>query len=181
MKKAIFVLFKNMLQLDSTATDRSNHFTDLPVLVMGVGNYLMSDDGIGVHAIHALQRLALPGNIELLDAGTATMSFLNSVSNRRKVVIIDAVKCGNKPGTLYRLSPDDIYLQRKAALSLHQVGIIEAVELSRLVDSATEDIIVYGIEPAKLECGMSLSPEVEASLPELIKLVCRELEIETYT
>ena len=166
-----------MIQLNSRTTCDKSPVSCLPILIMGVGNYLMSDDGIGVHAIHALQRLTLPRNIELLDAGTATMSFLSNLSGRRKVIIIDAVRSGKPAGTLYRFSPDDIYVQKETAISLHQVGIIENIALSGFIDEASADIVVYGIEPGNMECGMSLSPEVEAGLPKLIDRICTELDI----
>lgn len=153
---------------------RTNH---PPVLIMGVGNILMGDDGVGVHAVYAMQKMTLPGDIELVDGGTATMSFLSSFSDREKVIIIDAVKAGNPPGTIYRFSPGDIYMQKETATSLHQVGIIEAITLSGFIDDRTGDIIIYGIEPGTIECGITLSSEVVAGLPKLIEQICGDLNI----
>ncbi len=137
----------------------------------------MSDDGAGVHTIRALQKLKLPDTIELLDSGTATMSYLTNLSDRKKVIIIDAVKAGNPPGTLYRFTPDDIYIQKERATSLHQIGIIEAIVSARFIGACAQDIVVYGIEPGKIESGMMLTPDVAAALPKLVEKICQDLEL----
>lgn len=149
----------------------------VPVLVMGVGNILCGDDGIGIHIIRDLQKLTLPGNIELLDGGTASLSFLDNISNREKVIIIDAVKANNEPGTIYRFTPDDINVKSDLASSLHTIGIIESLTLFELMGSRPKEVVFFGIEPEIIEWGMALSAKVESAIPELLKMIYKELKI----
>ena len=166
-----------MVMVNSKRQNKESNVQHLPILVMGVGNILMSDDGIGIHVIRAVQKLELPDDIELLDGGTASMSYLDNLSNREKVIIIDAVKGNDKPGTIYRFTPADICVQKDMITSLHQIGILDSLTMSKFIGNPPQNVVIFGIEPAVMEWGMTLSPGVNAVIPELVEMICKELRI----
>ncbi|MDD5287929.1 MAG: HyaD/HybD family hydrogenase maturation endopeptidase [Dehalococcoidales bacterium] len=165
--------------IDSKRQNREALVQHLPILVMGVGNILMSDDGIGIHVIRAVQKLELPDDIELLDGGTASMSYLDNLSSREKVIIIDAVKGNNKPGTIYCFTPADISVRKNMITSLHQIGILESLTMSEFIGNPPQNVVIFGVEPAVIEWGMTLSSAVNAIIPELVEMICKELRIFT--
>ncbi|MBN2462804.1 MAG: hydrogenase maturation protease [Dehalococcoidia bacterium] len=148
---------------------------DSSVLVLGVGNILLSDEGVGIHVIEAMKTMPLPENVELLDGGTASLELIDIISNRKKVIIIDAVKGCGEPGTLYRFGPKDIEVKRPMLSSLHQIGLLEALAVDKFFGGSPQDIIIYGVEPKELGWGLDLSPEIKASVPCIIELIMDEL------
>jgi len=145
------------------------------ILILGVGNILLGDEGVGVRVIEAMQDMKLPENVELLDGGTASIDILENLKNREKVIIIDTVKGGGEPGTVYRFTPADIRVKKKMYTSLHQVGILEALTMFEYTGGTPRDITIYGIEPEKMELGLELSPEISAVIPRVIELVLAEI------
>ena len=145
------------------------------ILILGVGNILLSDEGVGVRIVEAMEGWELPDNVELFDGGTASVDLLDSLANRDKVIIIDAVKGGNEPGTLYRFTPNDVTIQRQNFTSLHQVGLLETLTMARYLGCAPQEVVIYGIEPKKVSWGLELSPEVAAVVIRVIELVLAEL------
>ena len=148
---------------------------DSEVLVIGVGNILLSDEGVGVHAIQALKGLELPDGVELIDGGTASLEILEFIKGRRKVIFIDSTKGGGQPGTLYRFHPEDITPQQPLATSLHQLGLMEMLSLAELSGQPPREVVIFGVEPARLDLNLELSDEVAAVLPRLVELVKKEL------
>lgn len=146
-----------------------------PILVMGVGNILLCDEGVGVRVIEAMQSMTVPDNVELLDGGTASMALVDSLNNREKVILIDAVRGGNNPGTLYRFMPDEIKIGKHMLSSLHDIGLLEAFGMAQYLGGVPQNIIIYGIEPKEIAWGLDLSPEVAAVVPRVIELVLSEL------
>ena len=148
-----------------------------PRLILGVGNILLRDEGVGVHVISALRDRELPDDVELWDGGTASFDLLDTLTGRRQVIIIDAVRTGSEPGTIFRFTPEDISASREQLTSLHQVGLLETLNVAEcLLDSAPEEVIILGIEPKEIDWGLELSAEVEAAVPKVIELVMSELE-----
>ena len=147
-----------------------------PVLVLGVGNILLGDEGVGVHVIRQLERHTLPLDVELLDGGTASLDLLDSIANRDKVVVIDAVKGGSEPGAIYRFTYSDIKAQRYIFTSLHQVGLLETLSIATYLNCMPREIIFFGIEPKQIDWGLELSPEAAATVPRVIELVLAEIE-----
>lgn len=146
-----------------------------PFLVLGAGNILLSDEGVGVRVLEALQKQSLPDCVELVDAGTALVELLPLLSGRKKVVLIDAVKYGGKPGTIYRFTPADVAELRQPNVSLHHVGILEALCMAEVTGWKPREVIIFGIEPGKVEWGMELTAEVATSVPKVAQLVVVEL------
>jgi hydrogenase maturation protease len=141
--------------------------------IVGVGNLLLMDEGVGVHVVQELERRHLPSNVLVIDGGTSP-DALAYASEVDKLVIVDAVRGGGEPGTVYRLTPDDIDESDRNPLSLHEWDLMDSLKLSRYW---TEDIevVIIGVEPAQMEWGMDLSPEVQARLPRIVEVVLREV------
>ncbi len=149
--------------------------TRAPVLVLGVGNILLRDEGVGVRVVEALQQVTLPDGVEVLDGGTASMALLDCLSDRGRVIVIDAVKGNHHPGTIYRFSPTDVGIHREITTSLHQLDLLDALAQLEFLGCAPRDVVLYGIEPKEVSLGLELTPEVKAALPRVIELVLSEL------
>ena len=152
-----------------------------PTLVLGIGNILLKDEGVGVHAVRDLTaraergRPALPDGVELYDGGTFGIDLLDTIANRRKVIVIDAVQADAAPGTVLRFTAADLVRPGRPDLSLHQVGLCETLAMARQLGCAPEEVVIFGIVPMTLEPGLDLSPEVAAVVPKVVELVLTEL------
>jgi hydrogenase maturation protease len=148
----------------------------IPVLVLGLGNVLCSDDGAGVAAVHRLVREHdLPPEVVALDGGTLGLALLPVVERADRVVIVDAVRGEGPPGTLVRISGDDVGIAVYERLSSHQVGVADLLAGAALIDRYPVEVIIVGIVPASVDVGLARTPEVEARIPALVTLVVEEL------
>jgi hydrogenase maturation protease len=129
------------------------------VVVIGLGNLLLSDEGIGVHLIRRLsEHQGKFPSVEFIDAGTGGMNVLHLIANRKKAVIIDCAKMGTKPGTIKRFDPADVQTIKKLThFSLHEADILQIINLSKQLGECPEQIVIFGIEPESLELGQNLS------------------------
>jgi hydrogenase maturation protease len=146
-----------------------------PVLILGVGNTLLRDEGIGVRLVEAMSSHELPPGVELVDGGTASVELIDYIRGRKKVVIIDAVKGGQEPATIYRFKDTDVEGMRRPQLSLHDIGLLENLALVKYLDKPPEEMIIFGVEPKDLSIGLELSPEVAKVMPRLVELVLAEI------
>jgi hydrogenase maturation protease len=147
------------------------------ILIMGVGNILLKDEGIGVHVVGRLKEMSLPENVEVLDGGTAGLDLVDFMENRRKLIVIDAVKSGGKPGTIYRLTEENLKIKPKAIISFHEIDFLDALYMSDVMKNKPEEVIVIGIEPKDMSDGIDLSPEIEERIPRIIEIVMEELKM----
>ena len=146
-----------------------------PILVLGIGNILLSDEGIGVHVIEALQGTDLPGNVELVDGGTAGADLIDVLSDRRKVIVVDAMDANCEPGSILRLRPTDLMPQASASVSLHEIGLLETLQMVAHIGSAPDEVVIFGVKPKRLAPGLELSEELKASVPRVVESVLAEL------
>jgi hydrogenase maturation protease len=128
-------------------------------IVIGLGNPLLSDEGIGVHLIRKLSehqdKFPL---VDFIDAGTGGMNILHLIANRKKAVIIDCAKMGKKPGTIKQFELADVQTIKKMThFSLHEADILQIIGLSRQLGECPDQIVIFGIEPESLELGQNLS------------------------
>ncbi len=147
------------------------------IVVLGVGNTILSDEGLGVKAVERLREgYEFPEEVELIDGGTLGIDLLYYLEGVRKLLILDAVSGGGKPGTLYKFKGEEVkgYFRRK--VSMHELGIQEVLALMDVMDKPVEEIVVLGIEPASIELGTDLSPVVEESMPDLLREALSQLE-----
>jgi len=143
-------------------------------LVVGVGNLLLKDEGVGIHAVRRLEQMQLPDHVQLIDAGTSAIDFISDIQNADKVIFVDAVKAGGEPGSIYRLTKEDIAARTGSQLSLHEIGVLEALNMAECLGGCGE-VVIIGIEPKEMTWGMELSSELESKLPELIECVLTEI------
>ncbi|MGE5554541.1 MAG: HyaD/HybD family hydrogenase maturation endopeptidase [Betaproteobacteria bacterium] len=147
------------------------------VLVLGVGNILLQDEGFGVRVIQAMEerRVPLPPDVTLLDGGTAGFALMNPIAEAEKVVVVDTVKGGQPPGTLYRFDTRELGVKRMPMDSLHQVDFYQVLEALERLGERPDQVIVIGCEPKVIDVGLELSPEVAAKVDRAIELVLAEL------
>ena len=105
-----------------------------PILVLGVGNLVLTDEGVGVHVAQRLQKMDLPSHVEVLDGGTSGFDLLDDIEGRKKVVVVDTVKGGGPPGTIYRMTTEDIEEAPKSRLSLHDIDMTDLLKLADLFE-----------------------------------------------
>lgn len=148
------------------------------VVILGVGNPLAGDDGVGVRAIEALAAAGdLPAGIRLLDVGVLGMDMLAWLEPDEPVVILDAVHGSGAPGTLYRLGLDEVQPPSAPPLSVHDLGLAHALGAARIMGRPLRGTLL-GVEPARLESfSAELSPPVAAALPALQQAAIREAEL----
>lgn len=146
-------------------------------LVAGVGNILLGDEGLGVHAVRALIARGLPAGVGAVDAGTALGELLAELKGYGKLILVDAVRGGGTAGALYRmeiLSRDDLAGAARP-LSLHEFGVAEALDQARALDVLPARVVLVGMEPECLAPGMELSAACARALPGLIRLIMAEV------
>lgn len=145
-------------------------------LVLGLGNTIMSDDGVGPKVIEQLQQGAgLPEAVVLLDGGTLGLDLLPHLEGIQRLIIVDAVEIGKSPGTVVRLSGDEVPVALETKLSPHQMGMKDLLAVARLMGQLPGEIVLIGVQPACLEMDTELTPAVAAALPTLLAMVQAEL------
>ncbi len=146
-------------------------------IVLGLGNTLHSDDGIGPQAIEKLRSdPRVPADVSLIEGGTLGLELLTYIWDCSYLLVLDAVDVGQPPGTLVRMSSQELQtLPGKA--SAHQLGVADLLVALRVLANQTPEVVLLGVQPASTEWGTELSPAVAAVLPALadaaVAEVCR--------
>ncbi len=143
------------------------------ILVVGMGNLIYRDEGVGVHVIDAMERMKLPSHVDLLDIGTSTMDLISHLDGVKKLIVIDAMKAGGSPGDIYRCRPEDLLPKEEAPISLHDIGLLETLTMAQK-KGLEIDTVVIGVEPMVFDWGMELSEEVKNRIPDIIEAVLKE-------
>lgn len=146
------------------------------ITVLGIGNELMSDEGIGVFAAKELQAMELPAGVEAVEGGTDGFGLINIITDTDYLIVIDSLKGGSEPGTIYKFDINEApRCPDMFKTSIHQVGILEVLNLSELIGK-TPETIVFGVEPKTIGMGMAISPEIKRKIPRLLELVLAEVD-----
>ncbi|MDF7826554.1 hydrogenase maturation protease [Pontiellaceae bacterium B12227] len=138
------------------------------IAVVGMGNLLMSDDGIGVHVVHRLMEKQFE-NVDLIDAGTAIIHTADCLRGMQHIIVVDALKAGHEPGTIYLMSGDDVF-ETDYSLSIHSLGLKTALRFMAPDERPAEWTLV-GVEPEKITNGMTLSGPVGNALSGAVRTV----------
>jgi hydrogenase maturation protease len=167
-----------------------------PVLILGIGNILLRDEGVGVHVIEAIQagvargEIRLPEDVEVYDGGTFGIDLIDMIAGRRKVICVDAVAAASvhlapddspgandalPPATILRFTGADLAKKQVADMSLHQIGLLEALQMSQQLGCAPQEVVIFGIAPKAMESGLEMTPEVAALVPRVVELVLAEV------
>lgn len=149
----------------------------MAILVLGIGNLIMSDDGIGVRVVQRLsERYRFPLEVTLLDGGTLGLDLLPRLEGVTKLLVVDAIETGRTPGAVVRFSGAEIPLAMETKLSPHQMGLLDLLAVAMLQGFAPEEMVLWGVQPERIEMGMELSPAVAARQETLEGEVMRQLE-----
>jgi len=143
--------------------------------IIGCGNLLMQDEGIGGHLIEYLKGKTIPAGVELVDGGCGGFDLLGLIQESREVIIVDAVKAGGSPGDIYKFTPEDYQTDTFPKTSLHDVSLKDIFEIVKRTGSLPR-IIIFGVEPKTIGWGMELTPDVGKVLPRLAELVIKEVQ-----
>lgn len=150
----------------------------MQIVILGVGNILLSDEGVGVRTIEQFRHeYRLPPEVRVIDGGTAGMELLEDLAYASHLIIVDAVRSRQAPGTIVRIAGPDVPVFFKTKLSPHQVGLSDVLATLALNGEQPGGITVFGVEPVSLETGMALTPKVESLLPILCGHIAAELAL----
>lgn len=151
------------------------------IVILGIGNELLSDEGIGVHTIKALQKMDVPPEIEIYEGGTDGFGLINIIVETDRLIVIDSIRGGSEPGTIYKFDIEDAPSSPDLfKTSVHQIGILEVINLSSLIGK-TPKTTVIGVEPESISTGMELSDKVKVKIPRVIQLIFEELNLSIAT
>ncbi|WP_028586939.1 HyaD/HybD family hydrogenase maturation endopeptidase [Desulfocurvus vexinensis] len=148
------------------------------ILVLGVGNILLRDEGVGVRVVERLEReYEFSDNVRLMDGGVRGMILMDPIIAADHVVVIDAVVNGHPPGTLYRLEGDDLRLSVAFKNSVHDMDLLETMCCCELISGKRPSATIIGIEPKDYQSDplVALSPEIEDRIPELMERALAEI------
>ena len=146
------------------------------ILILGLGNILLGDEGVGVRVIEQLLTHPLPEEIEVIDGGTAGYELINFFEGKEKVIIVDAVKTDDTPGSVYKMDLSVVQEDETVQLSLHQIGLKNVFKMASLMDLNPE-VTLVGIVPKNYQdYNIGLSDEVENAIPLAIETVLKEIE-----
>jgi len=148
----------------------------ISVLVLGIGNLVMSDDAVGVLVAQQLQqRYRFADNVEILDGGTLGLDLLPKLENISNLIMIDAVETGKKAGTCVRLCGQELPIALQTKISPHQMGLKDLLAVSELTEHLPQEMVLLGVQPGSIEMEVGLTSEVNAQLETLISGVLTEL------
>jgi len=141
-----------------------------PILVLAVGNQLLSDDGVGLVLLEELEREMRTGSVEFLDGGTQGLALLGYLSGRQALLILDAVAFGKPPGSVHVLSASRLPALTPSSSSAHESSAVELVRYAQLLGDLPEHTMIVGIEPAAIATGIGLSGVVANAITEAKRL-----------
>ena len=149
---------------------------DNSIVVLGVGNILLTDEGLGVHVVKELkENYNFTPEISLIDGGTMGMELLTYMRGMKRILLIDAINGGEAPGTVYEFPHRELEQYFTEHISVHEVGMQDILRIRAIQENPLEDAIVIGVEPESLEIGFEPSAPVQAVLPEVKERVLRVL------
>ncbi len=142
----------------------------MKTLILGVGNLLLKDEGVGIHAIHALEKEDMPSGVDLLDGGTGGFHLISWLENYERIIMIDATLDNNPPGTVRVIRPK-YASDFPPLMSAHEIGLRDMLEIMQLTDQMPEVHLIVISAADISEVGMNLTPEVQKSMPQVIEYV----------
>ncbi|MGI6435743.1 MAG: hydrogenase maturation protease [Syntrophomonadaceae bacterium] len=147
------------------------------LVVVGIGNIFMQDDGLGVYVIQKLSERSWPEEVELVDAGIASFEILDVFCRADVIIVVDSMSVGGDPGTIYRAPLERLGLRSNGNItSMHELHFTEAIKVVNLMGYHPR-VIVFGVEPYIVDVGLELTPLIADKMPRLLELV--EAEIKT--
>jgi len=154
------------------------------VLVLGLGNALLKDEGFGVHVVQKLVQTELPDYVEVIDGGTSSLDILLCEQSIGKLIVVDVLKAGSEPGSVYRLKVEGDQRKKleeifshpeRGTISLHQIGLMEALAAAQKLNNAPQEIVIIGVEPKEIGWGLELTGVLRNKIEQIINLVLEEV------
>lgn len=143
-------------------------------VVIGIGNLIKSDDGVGVHTIRRLEG-KVPDGVELVEGSIYCADLFCFLEGKTKAVFIDAIHAEEEPGAIFRFSPEDVKPRSSVPLSIHDFGLYELIGTARLMGQCPEDIVIFAVQVEHTELGDQMTEKVAAAVPRVCELVLEEL------
>ncbi len=146
------------------------------ITILGIGNLLLKDDGIGVHLIEHLSELEFENtyNVELIDGGTCIPNLLDVFMTNERIIVLDSIKGGHAPGTIYKLTPEELGACIKETTSLHDVQVLDIMRDASLLGFDPK-IVIIGVEPDEIVYDMELSDIIREQIPNMIEIIRKEI------
>ena len=147
-------------------------------VVVGLGNPLMTDEGVGIHILHRLMAGSeRSGDVDFIDLGLSLMSVVHAIAGRGKAILVDCTCMSDPPGTIRRFSPDEVAsIKAMAHFSLHEGDLLDALALSQKLGEYPEEVVIFGIQPETIAPGEGLSSVLQERLQGYIDIVSTEVE-----
>ncbi len=147
----------------------------IDLLILGLGNLLCCDDGVGIVALSRLaQGYQTPEGVLMMDGGTLGLSLLPYLQDARRVILVDAIAAKAPPGSPVRLTGEDVAHAVLHRLSPHQVGVADLLDGARILGDVPDEVILVGVVPESMELSIERTPDVEAAIPDLVARVVQE-------
>jgi len=157
----------------NTAPD---HTSRAPVLVLGLGNILLQDEGLGVHALKRLsERYQLSPGVELMDGGTSGMALIDAMAGREQLLVVDAVEADGEPGTLVELANEEVPAYLRTLVSPHEIGLVDVLGVMTLSGEAPAEIHLVGMVPSSTELDLELTSPIADRIDALVDRVVTKL------
>ena len=147
------------------------------VVILGIGNILLGDEGVGVRAVEAIERdFILPEGVVAIDGGCSAMELLEDLENLDALIVVDAVYAGQQPGDMVVLEGDEVSKFFRTRMSPHQVGLSDVLASLEFTGRAPKELLIVGIKPLSMDLSMDLTPQVAEKLPAMIARVAEALD-----
>ena len=150
------------------------------IMIVGVGNRLLGDEGVGLHIIDKLSRIPIPSYVNIIDCGCDLLNLMAYINKPERIIIIDAIRAGGEPGEIHSFDYSRLTAMKIHLCSAHQVNIVDALRLIKLIYPSLADceIIIIGVEPKTIELSNDLSKEVSESIVEVTRSVLEEISLQ---
>jgi hydrogenase maturation protease len=148
----------------------------MSVAVVGLGNLILSDEGVGVHVVRRLdESYSFPDDVVLIDGGTSAIDLLDQLVEAEHIIFIDAAQTGGPPGSIVALQGARLPVWFRERMSPHQIGLADLLATLSLMDHTPESVTLIGIEPQSMELGTELTPQIDAAADEALLKVLEKL------
>jgi hydrogenase maturation protease len=148
----------------------------MKAVVLGVGNIILADEGVGVRVVEALERdYVMPPGVNVIDAGTSGMEMLEDMSHLDFLLVVDAIAAGKAPGELVQLRGDEVPVFFRRNLSPHGIGLSDVLASLEFLCAEPKETVILGVQPTSLDLSTELTPAIAARVPELVSQVVDEL------
>ena len=143
-----------------------------------MGNLLYKDEGVGIHLIRELEKMKLPPNLELIDGGVGSLDILLSLENADKLIVVDALKGGRTPATVYKIDYQELEPEINFNnLSLHQLSLLESLSLMKKLGKLPPKVLIIGVEPKEISPGLNLTAQLKEKLPCILEIILKECHL----